>query len=68
MKSLKFYFIFYLLFILTSCQAAEIKEEFPTENSAEKELYDPLKQPFRYTSIWNMPIGSNTVFVHINFK
>lgn len=68
MKSLKFYFIFYLLFFITSCQAAEIKEEIPTEDQTEKELRDPLKQPFRSASIWNMPIGSNAVFVHAEIE
>lgn len=31
-------------------------------------LRDPLQQPFASTSIWNMPIGSNAVYVFANIS
>jgi hypothetical protein len=33
------------------------------ESTAPKAVRDPLKQPFASTSIWNMPIGRNAVYV-----
>ncbi len=54
--------LFLLLLAFTTCFANSGKE------GEKNKTRDPLKQPFRSTSIWNMPIGSAAVYVPANLE
>ena len=62
MKYLKLELLFFLLFTFIACNTNQKKL---TQNDQSR---DPFKQPFSSTSIWNMPIGSDAVFVHADLE
>ena len=51
----------YLLSFCVSCSNSPVKNET-------RENRDPLLQPFSEKSIWNMPIGSDAVYVHAHIE
>ncbi len=68
MKTLKSELILIAFLLLFSCHANEPDKELPADEQTEKEFRDPLKQPFRSTSIWNMPIGKNAEYIPANIE
>jgi hypothetical protein len=54
-----------LLFLLTGILFCIAEQGMSQENEQQR---DPLKQPFSSTSIWNMPIGSDAVYVHADLE
>ena len=50
----------------TGAPAQSSSATTPTTTTTSATTRDPLHQPFAVTSIWNMPIGSNAVYVPAN--
>ena len=57
MKYLKLELLFFLLFTIIACNTN------PKNVKQKDQPRNPLKQPFSSTSIWNMPIGTDAVYV-----
>src|SRR5680860_731144 len=68
MKYLKIDVLFFLLFIIVSCNAKLKNSKIPNEDSDKELSRNPLKQPFNSNSIWNMPIGNNAKYVHAEIE
>ncbi len=54
------------IFILFACGGKDPEKQ--TENLVEPGTRNPYQWPFSQTSIWNMPIGSNAVYVHARLE
>lgn len=65
----RFYLTGILFFIIGlsvfACKKKDNNSPTGPENNGTR---DPLKQPFHETSIWNMPIGSDAVYVPANIQ
>lgn len=48
--------------------SSEVSQTYSKSASCTVAKRDPLKQPFSSRSIWNMPIGSNAIFVPANLS
>ena len=72
--NIKYYFLFIWL-ILISCSTTDndpvingSNDDDDDKDDVEQVFRDPLKWPFSQNSIWNMPIGSEAVYVHAKIQ
>ncbi len=68
MKIVKTELIILVLSCSVSCNPAEKMKDIQDKPQKQEQFRDPLKQPFRSTSIWNMPIGKNAQYVPANIE